>query len=179
MSRLVTSAALFAARAHEGQTRKDGRTPYVHHVLEVADLVAWAEAGEIEIAAALLHDTVEDSATMIEDVSRRFGPRVAQIVGGLTDDPAWDALPRPERKSRQAEHMRQATRSVRLVKIADQASNLRDVARLPDGWTQETAAEYVAGAEKVVDACRGASPFLEATFDTAVAEAMQKIGELP
>ncbi|MGR3495551.1 HD domain-containing protein [Citreimonas sp.] len=179
MSRLITSAALFAAQAHQGQTRKDGVSPYVNHVLEVADLVAWAEAGEIEIAGALLHDVVEDSETGIDEISRRFGPRVAQIVGGLTDDPAWDGLPRAEKKGRQAEHMAQATQSVQLIKIADQTSNLRDLVRLPEGWNQADAADYIAGAERVVDACRGASPFLEVTFDTAAAEAMQKIEEFP
>ncbi|SDY12199.1 HD domain-containing protein [Citreimonas salinaria] len=179
MSRLITSAALFAAQAHQDQTRKDGVAPYINHVLEVADLVACAEAGEIEIASALLHDVVEDSETGVNEISRRFGPRVAQIVDGLTDDPAWEELPRPERKALQAEHMARATQSVRLIKIADQTSNLRDLVRLPKGWTRREAADYIAGAKRVVDACRGASPFLEVTFDNAVAEAMQKIEEFP
>ncbi len=169
---LLTRAALVAARAHAGQTRKGGSIPYVNHVIEVAHLVAEAGGTPEMAAAALLHDVVEDSDATAESVARDFGPCIATLVACMTDDPSWEDLPRGERKKLQAAHMSGAPRAVRRIKIADQTSNVRDVGRLPAGWNPGEARDYIAGAALVVDACRGADPGLEAAFDAARAEAL-------
>jgi guanosine-3',5'-bis(diphosphate) 3'-pyrophosphohydrolase len=169
---LLTRAALVAAEAHKGQTRKGGAVPYVNHVIEVAHLVAGAGGTPEMVAAALLHDVVEDSGATAETVEAGFGPCIATLVAGLTDRPEWKGLPREERKRRQAEHMAQAPRAVRRIKIADQTSNLRDILRLPAGWDVAEARAYVAGTALVVDACRGADAALEAAFDAARAETL-------
>lgn len=169
---LLTRAALAAAEAHRGQTRKGGSVPYVNHVIEVAHLVAEAGGTPEMVAAALLHDTVEDTAATRETVEAGFGPCIATLVAGLTDAPEWQGLPRAARKRAQAEHMARAPRAVRRIKIADQTSNVRDVGRLPQGWEPEDARAYIAGAMLVVDACRGADAGLEAAFDAARAEAL-------
>ena len=169
---LLTRAALVAAEAHAGQTRKGGAVPYVNHVIEVAHLVAHAGGTPEMVAAALLHDVVEDSDATRDTVAAAFGPCIARLVDGMTDDPAWESLPRPEKKRLQAEHMAHAPRAVRRIKIADQTSNVRDVGRLPAGWAPGEARDYIAGAALVVDACRGADPTLEAAFDTARAQAL-------
>lgn len=174
------AARLTAARAHSGQRRKgrEGR-PYINHPLEVADMVARDGAGEDEIVAALLHDVVEDSEMTLDQLRERFGDAVAALVGELTDDPAWAGLPRPERKRRQAGEFARASTGARRIKVADQTSNIADIAREPEAWSPEDAATYLGGAEAVVAACRGVSPGLEAAFDTMAAEAMQKIGHAP
>jgi len=172
---LLTRAALAAAEAHAGQTRKGGAIPYVNHVLEVAHLVAEAKGTPEMVAAAFLHDVVEDSDATTESLARDFGPCVAKLVGEMTDDPAWDILPRAEKKKRQADHMTDAPRAVRRIKIADQTSNVRDVGRLPEGWTPDEARDYIAGAALVVDACRGADAWLEAAFDAARDEALASL----
>jgi guanosine-3',5'-bis(diphosphate) 3'-pyrophosphohydrolase len=169
---LITRAALTAAEAHKGQTRKGGQVPYVNHVIEVAHLVAEAGGTPEMVAAALLHDVVEDSDATAGTVAAAFGPCVATLVAGLTDAPDWEGLPREARKRRQAEHMARAPRAVRRIKIADQTSNVRDVGRLPAGWDAAEARAYIAGAARVVDACRGADARLEAAFDAARAEAL-------
>lgn len=169
---LLTRAALVAAEAHAGQTRKGGKIPYVNHVIEVAHLVAEAGGTPEMVAAALLHDVVEDSDATAEDVGCAFGPCIATLVAGMTDDPDWEGLPRQEKKRLQAAHMATAPRAVRRIKIADQTSNVRDVGRLPEGWTHREARDYIAGATRVVDACRGADAGLEAAFDAARAEAL-------
>jgi guanosine-3',5'-bis(diphosphate) 3'-pyrophosphohydrolase len=169
---LLTRAALAAAEAHKGQTRKGGDVPYVNHVIEVAQLVAEAGGTPEMVAAALLHDVVEDSDATGATVEAAFGPCIATLVAGLTDAPEWKALPREARKRRQAEHIAHAPRAVRLIKIADQTSNVRDVGRLPEGWEPAEARAYIAGAALVVDACRGADAGLEAAFDAARTQAI-------
>lgn len=172
------SAAHLAARVHAGQMRKGGDVPYVNHVLEVAALVAEADGTRDEVIAAVLHDTVEDTDLTLEAIGAAYGTQVARLVEGLTDDPAWADLPRPERKRRQAAHLPGAPGGVRRIKIADQCSNLHDIVRLPQAWSPDGAAQYIEGATLVVDACRGVSGRLEEAFDTAVAAAMQKTGEM-
>ena len=169
---ILTRAALTAAEAHKGQTRKGGEMPYVNHVIEVAHLVAEAGGTPEMVAAALLHDTVEDTGATAEAIEAAFGPCIATLVAGLSDPPGWEGLGRAERKRRQAQHMATAPRAIRRIKIADQTSNVRDVGRLPAGWEPADARAYSAGAAKVVDACRGADPGLEALFDAARAEAL-------
>jgi guanosine-3',5'-bis(diphosphate) 3'-pyrophosphohydrolase len=133
-----------------------------------------AEAGGTPemVAAALLHDTVEDSDATEATIAAAFGPCIATLVAGLTDVAEWKTLPRAERKRRQAAHMARAPRAVRRIKIADQTSNVRDVGRLPKGWEPAEARAYVAEAALVVDACRGADAGLEAAFDAARTQAL-------
>ncbi len=169
---LITRAALTAAEAHKGQTRKGGEVPYVNHVIEVAHLVAEAGGTPEMVAAALLHDTVEDTGASEATIASAFGPCIATLVAGLTDAHDWKALPRADRKRWQALHMATAPRAIRRIKIADQTSNVRDVGRLPAGWEPADARAYIAGAAQVVEACRGADPGLEALFDRARAEAL-------
>lgn len=169
---LLTRAALAAAEAHKGQTRKGGAVPYVNHVIEVAHLVAEAGGTPEMVAAAFLHDAVADGDATGTTVEAAFGPCIATLVAGLTDAPEWKTLPREARKRRQAEHMARAPRAIRRIKIADQTSNLRDLGRLPKGWDPAEARAYIAGAAIVVDACRGADAHLEAAFDAARARAL-------
>jgi guanosine-3',5'-bis(diphosphate) 3'-pyrophosphohydrolase len=169
---LLTRAALTAAEAHKGQTRKGGAVPYVNHVIEVAHLVAEAGGTPEMVAAALLHDTVEDTDVTEAAIAAAFGPCIATLVAGLTDAPEWTDLPREARKRRQADHMATAPRAVRRIKIADQTSNVREMGRLPKGWDPAEARAYIAGAARVVDACRGADPALESAFDAARAAAL-------
>lgn len=164
--RLVSRAADLAARRHAGQTWKDGRTPYVNHLAEVAALVAGAEAGadaEV-IAAAWLHDCVEDGHAEEAEIEAQFGPRVRQIVAELTDDMS---LPDDVRKQRQVDDIAGKSAEARLIKLADELSNVREVVEHPpDGWWPERRRDYVEWGEAVVDAgCRGLDPGLEAEFD--------------
>ena len=160
MSERLLRAALHAARLHAGQTRKGGEVPYVNHVIEVAHLVAADGAGEDAAVAALLHDVVEDTEETVAGIGAAFGPEVAALVDALTDRPGWTDLPRRERKRQQAGHLGGADPEARRIKVADQISNLRDVSRLPAGWTRAEAEDYAAGTALVVAACAEAAPAL-------------------
>jgi len=161
----VLSAATFAAERHRDQRRKGkDASPYINHPLALASLLA--ERGERDptvLMAALLHDTVEDTATTFEDIERAFGREVAEVVREVTDD---KTLPKAERKRLQIEHAARLSRPARLVKLADKICNLRDmVVSPPAGWPLERRREYFDWAKAVVDRLRGVHPDLEAQFD--------------
>jgi (p)ppGpp synthase/HD superfamily hydrolase len=124
--RLWQKAASFAARAHLGQVRKDGRTPYVAHPFRVAMIVRDVFGCEDEsvIAGALLHDTIEDTTTDYDELRKVFGEDVAAIVAAMTKDMR---LPERLREPAYDEQLRKADWRARLVKLADTFDNLCDV----------------------------------------------------
>lgn len=161
---LVPRAISFAARAHQGHFRKDGATPYVAHPLRVMTLVRHFGCDDPEVlAAAVLHDTIEDTETTADEVAREFGAKIASVVAEVTDD---KRLPKDERKRRQIEHAPDLSPEAKLVKLADKICNLRDVLDAPPaGWPIERKRGYFDWAERVVDGLRGSNPRLEAVFD--------------
>ena len=165
---LVLDAASFAADKHRLQRRKHADAPpYINHPLALADILA--KEGAVEdakvIAAALLHDTVEDTETTIEELEARFGKRVASIVAEVTDD---KSLPKDERKRLQAVKSASKSLGAKLVKLADKTANLRDlVATPPADWSEERRIQYFEWARAVVDGLRGTNASLEAAFDEA------------
>jgi guanosine-3',5'-bis(diphosphate) 3'-pyrophosphohydrolase len=168
-SNLVERARAFAVKAHEGLTRPNkANEPYAVHLVEVAALVGAASGTPDEIAAAWLHDTVEDTSTTIEEIREQFGETVADIVDGLTDKPDLAGLPTLKRKLLQAERVKEKSNSVKIVKIADQTSNLRSVAVDPPiTWDEQKCRDYIQGAHEIVLACHGVSAYLFSQFALA------------
>ena len=161
----LLEATDFAARKHRDQRRKGAEIDYVNHPLSVARTLV--EVGGIDdatvLAAAMLHDTLEDTATTRDELEREFGAAVAGIVAEVTDD---KRLPKDERKRRQIEHAPDLSPEAKLVKLADKICNLRDVLDAPPaGWPIERKRGYFDWAERVVDGLRGSNPRLEAVFD--------------
>ena len=167
---LLLKALAFAAHKHRDQRRKDAdASPYINHPIALADvLVNEGGVSDVEVVcAALLHDTVEDTATTPQELADAFGPRIARIVAEVTDD---KRLPKAERKRLQIEHAPHISREAKLVKLADKLCNLRDVAdRPPAGWSLERRQEYFDWARQVIDGLRGTHARLEAAFDAACA----------
>jgi len=171
---LLLKALAFAAHKHRDQRRKDAEaSPYINHPIALAEVLA-GEGGvaDIEVlAAALLHDTIEDTATTVEELQEQFGARIAAIVAEVTDD---QKLPKAERKRLQIVHAAGLSAGAKLVKLADKICNLRDVAvRPPAKWDLERRREYFDWARQVIDGLRGAPGesmrVLEAAFDAAYA----------
>ena len=124
-------ALTYAARLHRTQRRKGTNIPYVTHLLAVAAIVGENGGTEDEVIAALLHDAVEDQggAATREEIRRRFGDAVADIVDEVSDT---DVVPKPpwrERKEAYVARIRDAQRSARLVSAADKLHNARSVLR--------------------------------------------------
>jgi guanosine-3',5'-bis(diphosphate) 3'-pyrophosphohydrolase len=167
---LLLKALAFAAHKHRDQRRKDAEaSPYINHPIALANVLV-NEGGVSDndvLCAALLHDTVEDTATTHEELVNAFGSRIARIVAEVTDD---KTLPKAERKRLQVEHAPRLSLEAKLVKLADKVCNLRDVAeRPPAKWDLARRQEYFDWAKQVVDGLRGAHARLEGAFDEAYA----------
>ena len=165
---LLVKAIAFAADKHRNQRRKDkDSSPYINHPIALADVLA-NEAGiddQNVLIAAILHDTIEDTETTQEELSRLFGDAITAIVLEVTDN---KALPKAERKRLQIQHAPHASRRAKLVKLADKTCNLRDIASSPPAeWSLERRREYYDWAKQVVDGLRGTHPTLEHLFDQA------------
>lgn len=166
----LIDAVAFAADKHRDQRRKDHRaSPYINHPIALAHVLAFeADVFESDVLiAAVLHDTLEDTATTIAELSHRFGSDIAQVVAEVSDD---TTLPRLERKKLQIEHAPQLSRTAKLVKLADKICNLRDMAHNPPrGWDLARRREYFDWARDVIDGLRGTHARLEQLFDEAYA----------
>lgn len=163
-------ALQFAAYKHRQQTRKDAAaTPYINHPIDVTTvLIAEANITEVDVlCAALLHDTIEDTATTATELSAEFGPTVSAIVLEVSDD---KTLPKAARKRLQIEHAAELSLAAKWVKLADKICNLRDIVQAPPAaWSAEQRLTYFDWAKDVVDALRGAHAELEAIFDQVYA----------
>ncbi len=167
---LLLKALQFAAHKHRDQRRKDRHaSPYINHPIALASVLA--HEGGIDdarvLAAALLHDTIEDTQTTLGELQREFGERIAATVLEVTDN---KRLRKHTRKRLQVEHAPTLSRAAKLVKLADKICNLRDLAsRPPVGWDRRRRQEYFDWAKAVIDGLRGAHPRLERAFDAAYA----------
>lgn len=124
---MVNKATIFATKAHEGQLRKGTTRPYILHPLEVAEVVATLTDDEEIIAAALLHDTIEDCEGITSELlSVEFSARVSEMVAQESEDKSksW-----AERKGHTIESLRTAAPEVQMIALGDKLSNMRDIDR--------------------------------------------------
>ena len=169
---LLIEALHFAADKHRDQRRKDVHaSPYINHPIAVAQILA--AVGSVDdadvLAAALLHDTIEDTFTEESELEEKFGNRIARIVQEVTDD---STLTRSERKRLQIEHARTISPDAALVKLADKTANIRDIAHNPpNGWDLQRREEYLAWAAEVVSNLPPVNADLEAQFAESLTQA--------
>ena len=164
----VIKAADFAARKHKDQRRKNKEaTPYINHPIGVANILTGEGkiTDPIVIQAALLHDTVEDTDTTIEEIGEVFGDKIKQIVAEVTDD---KNLPKQTRKQIQIDTAHKKSPEAKLVKLADKLYNLRDLDSadgVPAGWEEKRVNEYFIWAFNVVKGLRGSNAEMEKELD--------------
>ena len=167
---IVLRAAAFAAEKHRNQRRKDEEaSPYINHPIQLAYILVQAEVADpVVLAAALLHDTIEDTNTTLDELEIVFGYEIANIVAECTDDERQSKL---ERKQAQIEHAAGLSPKAKLVKLADKIANVSDINGAPPaGWSLERKREYFDWAKEVVDRMRGANLTLERRFDSEYAK---------
>ncbi|NWH08194.1 MAG: bifunctional (p)ppGpp synthetase/guanosine-3',5'-bis(diphosphate) 3'-pyrophosphohydrolase [Alphaproteobacteria bacterium] len=168
----------FAASAHVGHRRRGlAQEPYFNHLAEVAQLVAEATGGrDINvIAAAYLHDTVEDVGVTADQLRAAFNDDVAALVLEVTDD---KALPKAERKRLQVVNAPHKSERAKLIKLADKTSNLRALVLSPPDWPLERRQEYVDWARAVAAGLFGVNAALEELFFEAAGNADKAIRSL-
>ncbi|WP_430433867.1 HD domain-containing protein [Methyloversatilis sp.] len=173
------AALNFAALKHSGQLRKSAdMSPYINHPISVADILA-REGGIADpdtLAAALLHDTLEDTDTHVTELESLFGAQVSAVVAELTDDMT---LPKPERKALQILLARDYSERARLVRLADKIANVRDVTHNPPAhWSLERRLRYLLWAGEVVGSLRGVHAALESRFDEALEQGFARLTAL-
>lgn len=129
---LVDKAIVFATRAHQGTERRGKGFPYIVHPLEAMAIVATITNEPDLLAAAVLHDTVEDTDVTLDELRQEFGEHIASLVADETDvkhTPDGKKLTWKERKQRDMDNLRAASREVKIVAIGDKLSNMRAIAR--------------------------------------------------
>ncbi len=140
---LMARAYAFSERMHQGQKRRSG-DPYFVHPVEVAKIITDMKLDIPSIVTGLLHDTVEDTLTSLEQIEKEFGLEIATLVDGVTKISQINFTTREER---QAENFRKMiiamARDIRviLIKLADRAHNMRTLSYLPEAKQREIAEE--------------------------------------
>jgi guanosine-3',5'-bis(diphosphate) 3'-pyrophosphohydrolase len=168
---LVLKALAFAAEKHRDQRRKGiEASPYINHPIDLANKL-WHVGGvsdAVVIAAALLHDTIEDTNTTPDELQELFGDQIRDIVLEVTDD---QLLPPVLRKRLQVIKAPHTSPMAKLVKLADKLCNIQDILHAPPaGWDVRRKQKYFDWAKEVVDGVRGTNSRLEKAFDEAYAQ---------
>ena len=130
---LVSEAIAFAVKAHDGMRRKKSESPYILHPMEAAVIVGTMTADQNLIAAAALHDVVEDTDVNIEEIEERFGKRVRELVGAETEDKRAELPPSDTWRIRKEESLELLKNTedidVLIVWMGDKLSNMRAIYR--------------------------------------------------
>lgn len=161
--RRIAAAVMYAIEKHANQRRRDG-SPYIAHPIRVAEClrcIGGVDDADV-IIAALLHDSIEDTDCEWDDLDKRFGRRVADLVAILSGDMR---LPKPQRRAEVIERARTAPTEAKAIRLADRLDNLLDMS----GFSLGRKMEYVVGSRQTLDACRGANPALETAMEAAIA----------
>lgn len=129
---LLDRAIVFAVKAHAGTERRGKGYPYIVHPMEAVEIVATMTADQELLAAAILHDTVEDTEVTVEQLKAEFGERVASLVAdesdvmteGMTEEASWH-----QRKQDAIDRLSKASHDAKMVALGDKLSNMRAIAR--------------------------------------------------
>jgi myo-inositol-1(or 4)-monophosphatase len=130
---LVSEAIAFAVKAHDGMRRKKSDAPYILHPMEAAVIVGTMTDDQNLIAAAALHDVVEDAGVTIEEIEEKFGKRVRELVAAETEDKRADLPPASTWRIRKEESLAElkntADIGVLMVWLGDKLANMRAIYR--------------------------------------------------
>ena len=129
---VLDKAIVFAVKAHAGTERRGKGFPYIVHPMEAVEIVATMTTDQELLAAAALHDTVEDTSVTLDDIRREFGERVAKLVeeesdvfmDGVNEADSWH-----ERKQAAIDRLSRASRDAKMVALGDKLSNARIIYR--------------------------------------------------
>ncbi len=161
-------ALLFAVEKHSGQLRKYNGLPYIMHPIRVAERVRLHFSGrpqaEDAVAAAYLHDVVEDSGVSVEEIVELFGPVVANFVRELSNPSKGSKLPRAERKKMDREHISKISSVAKVIKLFDRIDNLSEM----EGSEDDFKFLYAEESLKLLEVLRGVNEVLEGVLEEKV-----------
>lgn len=170
-------ALLYAAKLHADQVRKGSGVPYISHLMGVASIALEYGADEDEAIAALLHDAIEDrgGARAREEIRKRFGGRVAEIVDGCTDADVKPKPPWKERKEAYIAHIRDASPSVHLVSASDKLHNARAILKDYRIVGEELWKRFKGGREGTFWYYRSLSDVFQAAYPSPLADELRRV----
>jgi len=170
---LVDRARIYATEAHQriNHRRKYNNEPYHVHLSAVAKIVATATDAPNVIAAAWLHDTVEDTQATLEDIESSFGVPVAELVEELTDISKPGDGNRARRKAIDRQHLAQASRRAKTVKLADLIDNCKDITRHDPRFAQV----YLEEMDELLDVLSEGAPVLAEPFPGTVIQGVSRV----
>lgn len=173
---LEHQARLFAIAAHDavGQRRKYTGEPYWYHTQHVAKLVSTVPHTPEMLAAAHLHDVVEDTAVTVDTVREHFGGEVAELVDWLTNKATHEDGNRAARKALDRARLARAPEAAQTIKLADIISNIPSIAQHDPKFGRV----YVAEKMQVLAEMVGGAPALRAMAQAVLSRALQDIDEL-
>ena len=128
MNIIPAKAMAFAEKAHRGQVRKYTSEPYINHPISVACLVQTVTSDSDTLAAALLHDVVEDTTYTLDDIYSKFGADIECLVRDLTDISKPSDGNREARKKIDRKHTSEASPDAKTIKLADIIDNMKSIA---------------------------------------------------
>ena len=131
-SELLDRAIIFAVHAHHNTERRGKGFPYIVHPMEAVEIVATITSDQELLAAAALHDTIEDTDVTVEDIRREFGDRIAELVHaesdqfteGVSEEDSWH-----DRKQAAIDRLAAASHDAKIVALGDKLSNMRAIWR--------------------------------------------------
>lgn len=170
---IVFRALKFSAYKHRKQRRKGSAgIPYINHPIEVTSMIIeLLENPKYDLlAAALLHDTIEDTNTSAEEIEHAFGNRIMRLVMEVTDD---KRISRVKRKQLQIDKARELTYEAKCIKIADKACNISDILYTRIKWSRQRKINYVKWANEVIGQIRDTNAELVGAFDKEVTKAQE------
>lgn len=129
---VLDRAIIFAVKAHAGTERRGKGFPYIVHPMEAVEIVSTITPDQELLAAAALHDTVEDTDVTVEQLREAFGDRIANLVAsesdafvaGVSEEDSWH-----DRKQAAIDRLAKAPRDAKIVALGDKLSNMRAIAR--------------------------------------------------
>lgn len=164
---LISQAEQFARKAHEGQVRQYNGAPYITHPERVANKVAAIDIAPAEaVAAAWLHDVVEDCGVTGDEIGQEFGAIVRDLVLELTNpSKARPDLNRAARKQMDREHIAKASHGARVIKLIDRIDNLNEM----QGCGDDFLTLYKSESRLLLDVLRGTDAALESELEALLA----------
>lgn len=178
MSELIKKAFEFSENAHKGQLRKYTNEDYIVHPIAVFELLQNVGiTNEHILVSALLHDTVEDTPTTLQDVEQNFGTLVCRMVEDLTDVYTKEAFPnirRKERKMLECYRLWKVNSNSKSIKLADLIDNTKSILEYDKNFSKI----YIAEKRELLQVLEGGHPSLMETARKSLLDAEKKLKEL-
>lgn len=170
MNNTILKAKLFATEVHNEQTRKFSDELYIKHPERVAATVCELGGTDAMISAAWLHDVIEDCGVSYATIAAEFGPEIAEMVWGLTDQAPreWNRI---TRKSWEAGRLSMCSKEVQIIKIADLIDNTQDIVKSDPGFAKVYLKEKIV----LLASLRKVPTILLNAAQVQVAEALQEL----